>query len=98
LEVLVEVRGNLALVDLSLDDHHHLVLVLVRHYPTSFGLERIPGISRYQEGVLHVIRENRNRLHADNYVSLAEPAPKRQPEVSGSRGAYSNSDSVSRAE
>ncbi|GAA1949692.1 hypothetical protein GCM10009816_08210 [Microbacterium aquimaris] len=44
----------------------------MRHLPTSFGLERLTGISHQQEGVLHVATTRGMMLRADNPPMVAE--------------------------
>src|SRR5690606_6234355 len=70
LQELVEVGGNLALVQLGGQNDHELVLV--RHLPTSFGLERLPGLSRKQEGVCMSSAPSARRRRADNLRSLPD--------------------------
>src|SRR5690606_34962291 len=68
LQELVERGSNLALVDLRVQNDHEFVLV--RHLPTSFGLERFPGLSRKQEGVCTCPLLDR-RMRADEQTTTA---------------------------
>src|SRR5690606_17965962 len=70
LQELVEVGGNLALVQLGGQNDHELVLV--RLLPTSFGLERLPGLSRKQQGVCLSSAPSARRRRADNLRSLPD--------------------------